>query len=109
MATILSEQELNAALAGLSGWVGDAAGRAIEKTFVFDDFDAAFAFMGRVADAARIMDHHPEWSNVYNRVQMRLTTHDAGGVTKKDVRLAQLADEAAASSERNTRSNKART
>ena len=105
MATILSTQELAEALAQLPGWAldgdthdGKDGGKnlAIEKAFVFSDFDQAFAFMTRVADGVRTMDHHPEWSNVYSRVHVRLTTHDAGGVTEKDVRLARLMEKVAA-------------
>lgn len=65
------------------------------KQFRFDDFPAAMAFMLRVAFEAEKMDHHPEWSNVYNRVEVRLTTHDAGGLTEKDVALAQAMEKAA--------------
>ncbi|MDO6387035.1 MULTISPECIES: 4a-hydroxytetrahydrobiopterin dehydratase [unclassified Uliginosibacterium] len=66
------------------------------KTFRFDDFRAAFGFMTRVADAANTLDHHPEWRNVYNRVQVALTTHDAGGITELDFRLAQAMETALA-------------
>ncbi len=62
---------------------------AIQKEFVFEDFIEAFGFMSRVAILAEKQNHHPEWSNVYNRVNITLTTHDAGGVTKKDLRLAE--------------------
>lgn len=80
------------ALAGLNGWV-EAAGRdAIQKTFRFTDFNAAFGFMSRVALLAEKMDHHPEWFNVYNRVEVTLATHDAGGVTAKDTDLAAFMD-----------------
>lgn len=72
------------------------AGRdALHKTFQFADFKQAFAFMTRVALKAEQMDHHPEWSNVYNKVEITLTTHDAGGVTALDVALARYCDEAA--------------
>ena len=82
------------ALAGLAGW-SDVTGRdAIRKEFKFKDFNAAFAFMTQVALAAEKADHHPEWSNVYNKVRVTLTTHDAGGVTQKDLDLARFADEA---------------
>ncbi|MCG8503341.1 MAG: 4a-hydroxytetrahydrobiopterin dehydratase [Sphingomonadales bacterium] len=76
------------ALAGLAGWQ-DVEGRdAIAKTFRFADFNAAFGFMTRAALLAEKMDHHPEWFNVYNRVEVVLATHDAGGVTELDIRMA---------------------
>tara|TARA_B100000683_G_scaffold54742_1_gene52414 strand:+ start:443 stop:751 length:309 start_codon:yes stop_codon:yes gene_type:complete len=82
------------ALAGLNGW-SEAEGReAICKTFQFKDFNAAFGFMARVALLAEKMDHHPEWFNVYNRVEVTLATHDAGGVTQKDVDMAAFMDAA---------------
>ncbi|MEK9724209.1 MAG: 4a-hydroxytetrahydrobiopterin dehydratase [Rhodospirillaceae bacterium] len=83
------------ALAALDGWT-EADGRdAIRKTFQFPDFNAAFGFMSRVALAAEKADHHPEWFNVYNRVEVTLATHDAGGVTQKDIDLATFMDGAA--------------
>ncbi len=81
------------AVAQLSGWAVDAQGDAIVKTFKFADFAAAFGFMARIAIHAEKADHHPEWFNVYNRVDVRLTTHDAGGVTDKDVALGKLMDQ----------------
>ena len=69
---------------------------AITRTLKFADFNAAFGFMTRVALKADKVDHHPEWSNVYNRVDILLTTHDAGGVTSKDVDMARFIDETAA-------------
>ncbi len=79
----------------LPGWA-DVAGRdAIAKQFRFKDFNAAFGFMSRVALAAEKHDHHPEWFNVYNRVEITLTTHDAGGVSERDVKLAKFIDAAA--------------
>ncbi|GAW42549.1 Putative pterin-4-alpha-carbinolamine dehydratase [Brevundimonas sp. SH203] len=82
-----------AACARLQGWTPGGDGRdAIVKTVLFPDFNAAFAFMTRVARQAEVMGHHPEWSNVYNRVEILLTTHDADGVTDKDVQLAQFID-----------------
>jgi 4a-hydroxytetrahydrobiopterin dehydratase len=92
----LSEAQLEEALEGLHGWrAGD--GRLLRE-FVFDDFIAAFGFMTRVALVAQSMDHHPDWSNVYNRVSVELHTHDQGGITGRDVELArrmtELADEA---------------
>lgn len=84
------------ALAELSGWHAVEARDAIAKTFAFQDFNAAFGFMARVAMMAERMDHHPEWTNVYNRVSVALTTHSAGGVTERDVALARFMDAAAA-------------
>lgn len=83
------------ALTQLGGWKAVDGRDAIAKTFSFDDFNAAFGFMTRVALKADRMDHHPEWSNVYNKVDVVLTTHDAKGVTEKDVALARFMDEAA--------------
>ena len=81
-----------AALAKLPGW-SEVAGRdAITKKFVFKDFNAAFGFMTRAALVAEKMDHHPEWFNVYNRVDVTLATHDANGVTQKDIDLATAMD-----------------
>ena len=80
------------AIAALKGW-GDVKGRdAIHKSFKFSDFNQAFGFMTRVALQAERMDHHPEWSNVYNRVEITLSTHDAGGVSARDIELATLID-----------------
>ncbi len=91
------------ALAGLPDWKAAGEGRdAIVRTFVFADFNAAFGFMTRVALKAETMDHHPEWSNVYNRVEVLLATHDADGVTALDVELARFMDQAAAGAARNT-------
>src|ERR1700675_1206675 len=85
----LSREARSAALARLAGWQ-EASGRdAIAKTFVFADFNAAFGFMARAALVAEKMDHHPEWFNVYKTVQVTLATHDAGGVTELDVKLAE--------------------
>lgn len=86
-----------AALARLDGWAKVEGDRdAIRKTYRFDDFNQAFGFMTRVALMADKRDHHPEWFNVYDRVEVRLTTHDAGGVTDKDVDLARFMDAVAA-------------
>jgi 4a-hydroxytetrahydrobiopterin dehydratase len=86
-----------AALAKLPGWTkAEGGGRdAICRTFRFKDFNAAFGFMTRVALMAEKLDHHPEWFNVYNRVEVTLATHDADGVTELDVQLAQFMDGAA--------------
>jgi 4a-hydroxytetrahydrobiopterin dehydratase len=85
---VLDEGERTEALAGLEGWAFDAARNGIAKGFTFADFGAAFAFMSRVALEAEKADHHPEWSNVWNRVDILLTTHSDGGVTAKDMALA---------------------
>jgi 4a-hydroxytetrahydrobiopterin dehydratase len=84
-----------AALAALPGWEAVEGRDAIRRTYRFADFNAAFGFMSRVALTAEKLDHHPEWSNVYNRVEVLLTTHDAAGVTALDVQLATFMDEAA--------------
>ena len=84
----LGEEEREEALASLPGWTHDAERDAIAKSFRFRDFGEAFAFMTRVALEAEKADHHPEWSNVWNRVDIALTTHSAGGLTEKDVALA---------------------
>lgn len=85
-----------AALARLSGWAKAPDERdAIRKTFKFKDFNAAFGFMARVALMAEKLDHHPEWSNVYNRVEVLLATHDVDGVSELDVRMATFMDAAA--------------
>ena len=95
MSTLLTEDERTAALARLDGWTVVADRDALTKSFRFADFNAAFGFMTRVALAAERADHHPEWFNVYNRVDVTLATHDAGGVTGKDVALAEFMDSAA--------------
>lgn len=82
-----------AGLAKLSGWTAlDGTRDAIQKTYKFADFKTAFGFMSSSALKAEQMDHHPEWFNVYNRVEVVLTTHDAGGVTQKDVELGLFMD-----------------
>ncbi|MES1201660.1 MAG: 4a-hydroxytetrahydrobiopterin dehydratase [Pseudomonadota bacterium] len=85
----------DAALKQLSGW-GAVSGRdAIAKSYKFADFNAAFGFMSRVALKAERMDHHPEWFNVYNRVEVTLATHDVDGVSERDVEMARFMDEIA--------------
>ena len=84
----LTDAERHVALADLPGWTLRGDGLAIERRFTFADFSAAFAFMTRVALLAEKADHHPEWSNVWNRVDIALTTHDAGGLSRRDVDLA---------------------
>jgi 4a-hydroxytetrahydrobiopterin dehydratase len=88
----LSGEGRKAALAKLSGW-SEVSGRdAISKKFVFKDFNQAFGFMTRAALVAEKLDHHPEWFNVYKTVEVTLSTHDAGGVTERDIKLAEAMD-----------------
>ena len=88
----LSDEERETWLAALPDWRLVRDGAAIERTFTFADFAEAFAFMTRIAIMAEKRDHHPEWSNVYNRVTVTLTTHDAQGLSMKDIELARAAD-----------------
>ena len=88
----LSASARKSALAKLAGWHEVANRDAITKKFVFKDFNQAFGFMARVALVAEKLDHHPEWSNVYKNVEVTLSTHDAGGLTELDVKLAQAMD-----------------
>jgi len=95
MAEKLSGAARQAALGRLAGW-REAEGRdAIAKTFTFKDFNAAFGFMTRAALIAEKLDHHPEWFNVYNKVEVTLATHDAGGLTERDIKLAEAMDKLA--------------
>jgi 4a-hydroxytetrahydrobiopterin dehydratase len=89
MAQKLTADARKAALARLPGWTEVSGRDAIAKKFMFKDFNQAFGFMTRAALAAEKMDHHPEWFNVYKTVDVTLATHDAGGVTELDVRLAE--------------------
>jgi 4a-hydroxytetrahydrobiopterin dehydratase len=86
----LSDTERDVALARLPGWTLREDGLAMTRTFRFGDFAEAFAFMTRVAIHAEKADHHPEWFNVYNRVEITLTTHDAGGLSQRDLALAEV-------------------
>jgi 4a-hydroxytetrahydrobiopterin dehydratase len=88
MAQKLTGQARREALAKLSGWTETAGRDAIRRKFVFKDFNQAFGFMTRAALVAEKMDHHPEWFNVYKTVEVTLSTHDAGGLTELDVKLA---------------------
>lgn len=88
----LTSGERDAALRNLGGWVYDQSAGAIDRVFKFKDFSEAFAFMSRVALAAEKAGHHPDWSNSYNTVTIRLSTHDAGGLSQKDIALAQAVD-----------------
>ena len=91
----LKPAEKKAALAKLKDWKKVRGREAIHKTFVFADFNAAFAWMSRVAMQAEKLDHHPEWDNVYKTVNVVLTTHDAGGLSALDVALARFMDKTA--------------
>ena len=88
----LTATEREQALAALSGWRPVDGRDAITRTFTFTDFNEAFGFMARAALVAEKMDHHPEWSNVYKTVTVTLSTHEAGGLTARDVRLAEAMD-----------------
>ena len=94
MAEKLALAELDGAIGQLDGWTKADGRDAIEKTFKFADFTAAFAFMTTVAAQADAMDHHPEWFNVYATVRVTLATHDAGGITALDIELARFMDSA---------------
>ena len=92
MAEKLTGAARQSALAKLNGW-SEVKGRdAISRKFTFKDFNEAFGFMARAALIAEKLDHHPEWFNVYNKVEVTLSTHDAGGVTQKDIDLATAMD-----------------
>ncbi len=95
MAARLTGDARRAALETLEGWAEVDGRDAIRKSFRFKTFNQAFGFMTRVALTAEKMNHHPEWFNVYNRIDVTLATHDAGGVTDLDIRLARFMDEAA--------------
>jgi len=95
MAQRLTPEARREAVANLNGWNEVAGREAIQKAFKFKDFSEAFGFMSRVALAAEKLDHHPEWRNVWNSVEVVLTTHDAGGVTQLDIDLARRMDEIA--------------
>ena len=95
MAEKFSEAELHGELEELSGWTRVDNRDAIQKTYKFNDFEAAFAFMTKVARKAEEMNHHPEWFNVYSTVEVTLATHDASGVTALDITLAKFMDETA--------------
>ncbi|MEY2942779.1 MAG: hypothetical protein RLY97_793 [Pseudomonadota bacterium] len=88
----LSKVEITAALAELPAWVLREDGLAIMRKLQFADFAEAFGFMARLAIYAEKADHHPEWFNVYNRVEITLTTHDAGGLSKRDVAMARVVE-----------------
>ena len=74
------------------GWTKSSDGKALERTYRFKDFTEAFAFLARVAEHAEKVDHHPEFTSVWNRIDFKLTSHDAGGITERDVALAEAID-----------------
>lgn len=90
--TTLNESQIREALRTLSGWT--YTDNALKKQFKFKNFSEAWGFMSRAALMAEKMDHHPDWSNTYNKVDVALSTHDAGGVTEKDVKLATFMESA---------------
>ena len=92
----LSAEARKSAMKGLPGWAEVAGREAIERTFVFRDFNEAFGFMSRAALVAEKNDHHPEWRNIYKTVEVVLATHDAGGVTALDIELARAMNAIAA-------------
>jgi 4a-hydroxytetrahydrobiopterin dehydratase len=96
MRPVLTAAEREAISGQLPLWTLNGDGKAISRDFKLADFKQAFAFMTQVAAEADRMDHHPEWSNVYNTVSIRLTTHDSGGLTQSDLKLAAVIDRVAA-------------
>ena len=98
MAEKLTGNDRRRALASLDGWSEVKDRDAISRTFTFSDFNEAFGFMTRAALVAEKLDHHPEWFNVYDKVEVTLATHDAGGVTERDVALAEAMDRLARAS-----------
>ncbi|WDR01709.1 4a-hydroxytetrahydrobiopterin dehydratase [Devosia algicola] len=93
MAETLTDKQRDKALAALNGWVYDESANSISHVFKFKDFSEAFGFMSRIALAAEAANHHPDWSNSFNKVTIILTSHDAGGLTQKDMALAKIIDE----------------
>ena len=87
----LSKEDIEKELDLLKGW--SYKGEFISKTFTFNDFIDAFGFLGKVALISEKLNHHPDWSGVYNKVVLRLSTHDAGGVTKKDIEFARMTED----------------
>nr|WP_276314507.1 4a-hydroxytetrahydrobiopterin dehydratase [Paraburkholderia terrae] len=92
----LSSEQRATQIAQLDGWQNVEGRDAIKRQLKFADFNEAFGFMTRVAIKAQEMDHHPEWFNVYSNVEITLSTHDANGITERDIRLARFIDEIAA-------------
>lgn len=101
MAKVNKSQEIESFLEDAEGWAWDEARPAIKKSFKFKGFVEAFGFMTSIAILAEKMNHHPEWFNVYNRLDVTLTTHDTGGVSEKDIKLAKSMDKLYNCSQRN--------
>jgi 4a-hydroxytetrahydrobiopterin dehydratase len=95
MRKLQQSQDIESFMKKNSGWSEIKGRSALQKSFKFSNFNEAFGFMTRVALMAEKMDHHPEWLNVYNRVDVTLSTHDAGGITELDFKLAEFMDAAA--------------
>ena len=95
MAKKLESKERNKILKTLKDWKETRGRDSIEKNYIFKDFTSAFSWMTRIALIAEKMDHHPEWFNVYNKVNVTLSTHDAGGITELDIKLAKEMDKTA--------------
>jgi 4a-hydroxytetrahydrobiopterin dehydratase len=94
--TKLNESQLNEMLAAQAGWSLNADGKKVQANLEFDCFSSAWGFLSEIAIEAEKLDHHPEWSNVYNKVQIILTTHDTGGLSSLDLQLARVIDRALA-------------
>jgi len=94
MSSLLTHDEAQAHVGQLTGWRLSSDAKSIEKQFTFRNFVEAFAFMTRVALMAEKLNHHPDWTNVYNRVDVRLSSHDVGGLTERDIGLARVMDDA---------------
>ena len=92
MRKLKKSQDIESFIRKNNGWKKTKGRAALQKSFLFSNFNEAFGFMARVALTAEKMDHHPEWSNVYNRVDVVLSTHDAGGITELDFKLAKFMD-----------------
>jgi 4a-hydroxytetrahydrobiopterin dehydratase len=90
MAVLLSQESVRGYLSSLTGWRLSDDERALHKHFSFKNFNAAFGWMTHIALQAEKMDHHPEWTNIYKNVDVRLTTHEAGGITELDIKMAKF-------------------
>ena len=86
----LSDPQIEKSLQTLTGWDRKENKHAIHQSFKFKDFKEAWDFMSKIAQLAEEMDHHPEWSNIYNRVDITLTTHDAKGISERDIKMAEV-------------------